>query len=270
MTETDEIAQWAGLSRDELRDRWDREAVHLYGSADSTNQRARELAEEGAPAGTIVVAREQTQGRGRAGRRWHSPADAGLYLSVIFRPDRIENPVLVQLLAGLGVAAELDAGFDALEPGVKWPNDLIADDRKLGGVLSEAAWDEGTPRYLVVGVGINVSRPDEVPEEVRKAAVWMEDVLDEEIPLVQVADAAVRGLEERLTDPPQSLDAPSLDLLDRYDWLRDRRVDVKPSDEEEFLDGVCVGVAPDGALLFRPDRGALRRLHEATVRVPEW
>lgn len=270
MTETEDVTQWAGYTRDELRDRWDREHVYLYGSTDSTNQRARELAEEGAPAGAVVVAREQTEGRGRAGRRWHSPADAGLYLSMLFRPDGIGNPVLLQLLAGLGVAAELDADFEGLDPAVKWPNDLVADDRKLGGVLSEAAWDEGTLRYLVVGIGINVHAPDKIPEEIRDGAAWMEEVLDEEVPLVRVADAAVRGLEERLVDPPQRLDSPSLDLLDRYDWLRDRRVDVKPSDEDEYLDGVCVGVAPDGALLFRPDRGALRRLHEATVRVPEW
>lgn len=270
MTETDEVERWAGASREELRERWSRETVHLYGSTDSTNARAKALAESGAPTGTVVVAREQTEGRGRAGRRWHSPPDEGLYLSVLFRPDRIQNPVLLQLLAGLGVAAELDADFEGLEPAVKWPNDLIAEDRKFGGVLSEAAWDEETPRYLVVGTGINVHEPEELPEDLEGGATSMERVLGEEVPLVGVADAVIRGLEKRLVDPPRGLDSPSLDLLDRYDWLRDRRVDVRPGDEEEYLDGVCVGVAPDGALLFRPDRGALRRLHSATVRVPGW
>lgn len=266
----DEAEHWSGFTLDELRERWSRESVHLYGSVGSTNERAGELAESGAPAGTVVLAREQTEGRGRAGRRWHSPPDTGLYMSVIFRPDRIDNPVLLQLVAGLGIAAELDADFEGLDPAVKWPNDLVADDRKFGGVLSEATWEEDTPRHLVVGTGINVGEPDGFPEGLRGGATSLQEVLDEEIPLVEVADAVLRGLEERLVDPPGSLDDPSLDLLDRYDWLRDRRVDVQPEDEEEFLDGVCVGVAPDGALLFRPDRGALRRLHSATVRVPEW
>lgn len=267
---TDEVERWAGRTADELRDRWSRESVHPYGSVDSTNERAAELAESGAPAGTVVLAREQTEGRGRGGRRWHSPPDAGLYMSVIFRPDRIENPVLLQLVAGLGIAAELDSDFEGLGPAVKWPNDLIADGRKFGGVLSEAAWEEDTPRHLIVGAGINVGEPGELPEELRGGATSMQEVLGEEVPLVDVADAVLRGLERRLVDPPRSLDEPSLDLLDRYDWLRDRRVDVQPDDEDEYLDGVCVGVAPDGALLFRPDRGALRRLHSATVRVPEW
>lgn len=267
---TEEAESWAGATRDELRERWSRESVHLYGSVDSTNERAREMAEEGAPAGTVVVADEQTAGRGRAGRRWHSPAGAGVYMSVLFRPDRLENPVLLQLLAGLGVAAELDAGFEGLDPGVKWPNDLIADARKFGGVLSEAASDEGTLRHLVVGAGLNVRLPDDLPDDLEGAATSLEAALDREVDRLPVADAVLRGLEARLLDPPESLDEPSLDLLDRYDWLRDRRVEVKPGDEDEYLDGVCVGVAPDGALLFRPDRGALRRLHDATVRVPEW
>ena len=268
---TDEAEHWAGFGVDELRERWSREAVHLYGSVDSTNERAGELAESDAPAGTVVLAREQTRGRGRAGRTWHSPPDTGVYMSVIFRPDRIDNPVLLQLVAGLGIAAELDAEFEGLDPAVKWPNDLIADDRKFGGVLSEATWEEDTPRHLIVGTGINVETPEEAfPEELRGGATSMQEVLGEEVPLIDVADAVLRGLEKRLVDPPKSLDEPSLDLLDRYDWLRDRRVDVQPDDEDEFLDGVCVGVAPDGALLFRPDRGALRRLHSATVRVPEW
>lgn len=267
---TQEADRWAGATTEELRERWGRESVHPFGSVDSTNDRAKELAESGAPAGTVVLAREQTEGRGRAGRRWHSPPGDGVYLSMIFRPDRIENPVLLQLLAGLGIAAELDAGFEALDPAVKWPNDLVAEDRKLGGVLSEAAWDEGTPRHLVVGAGVNVRRPEDLPKELQAGATSMEEVLGEEVPLLHAADAVVRGLERHLVDPPGSLDETALDLLDRYDWLRDRRVDVRPDDEEEYLDGVCVGVAPDGALLFRPDRGALRRLHSATVRVPRW
>lgn len=266
----DQDTDWAGLSHDELRDRWDREEVHLFGSTDSTNERAKELAEEGAPAGSVVVAREQTRGRGREGRRWHSPADAGVYLTVVFRPDRIENPVLVQLLAGLGVAADLDERLDGLAPAVKWPNDLVAADRKFGGVLSEAAWDGDAPRYLVVGAGINVRPSEDLPDELAEGTTSVEEVVGGEVPLVHVADAVISGLESRLVDPPRSLDGPSLDLLDRYDWLRDRRVQVQPEDEDEFLEGVCVGVAPDGALLFRPDRGALRRLHSATVRVPEW
>lgn len=261
------IAEWAGSGLEELRERWRRDDVYLYDSVASTMDAARELAEADAPDGTIVIAREQTSGRGRGGRSWYSPRDGGVYLSMVFRPGLLEAPGLVPLLAGLGIAAELDRSFEGLDPGIKWPNDLVVGDGKVGGILSEAVWEEGAPRHLIVGVGLNVRPlPEEAPTEVREGSTALETALGREVSLVDVADAVVSGLEEQLADPPpRSLGPSLLDLLDRYDWLRDRRVEVIPDGEEERIEGTCVGVAPDGALLFRPDRGALRRLHGATV-----
>lgn len=262
-----EVSTWDGHPAEELRRRWKRETLHLYGSVDSTSDIAGELAsEEDAPAGTIVIAREQKHGRGRAGKEWRSPLDAGVYLSMIFRPPRAENVDLLPLLAGLGITRELDGALSGLRPALKWPNDLIAADRKFGGVLSEAVWSEGRVRHLVVGAGINVRPlPEDTPGHIRSRATALDEVREEETPLVEVADAVVAGLEAFLPDSPPRLEPPLLDLLDRYDWLADRRVRVAQEGEEEVLPGVCVGVAPDGALLFRPDRGALRRLRSATV-----
>lgn len=264
-----EARTWAGLELQELRDRWDREDIHLYGSLGSTNDAARELAEEDAPAGTIVLAREQSGGRGRGGRSWYSP-EGGVYLSMIFRPGRVENPELLPILAGLGMAAELERRIEGLAPALKWPNDLIADDRKFGGILSEAAWGEDGIRHLVVGTGINVAPLGEgTPRGLRSRATSIEKAVGREVPLEEVADAVVAGLEAYVPSAPPRLDAKLLQLADRYDWLRDRRVHMTPPEAEEGLPGVCVGIAPDGALLFRPDRGALRRLHDGTVRAEE-
>lgn len=261
-----EVKSWAGHDRTELRKRWDREAVHLFDSVGSTSDVARELAAEGAPSGTVVLARTQTEGRGRAGRTWHSPRDAGVYMSIALRPADVGNPNLLPILAGLGVADELERRVDGLSPALKWPNDLMADGRKMGGVLSEASWSDGEIRHLVVGVGINVRTPgEELPEDVRAGATSVDEAVGREVELVVVADAVIAGVEARLDRPPPVLDEGLLGLLDRFDWLRDRRVDVEIPGEDEPLEGVCVGIAPDGALLFRPDRGALRRLHDAHV-----
>lgn len=257
-----EVKEWAGLAADELAERWGRE-VRLYGKVDSTNRVARELAEAGAPSGTVVLAREQAEGRGRAGRRWFSPPGS-LYLSLLLRPEAGHLRPLVSVLAGLGIVRELDRRFDGLEPALKWPNDLMVGDRKMGGILAEAGTEEGVPRWLVVGCGLNVRRPKEVPDELEAGAAWVEEHV-EDAGLPGLADAVVRGLQRRLEPLPASLDASSLDLLDRYDWLQDRRVRVRQKPDEEGLVGVCVGIAPDGALLFRPDRGALRRLSSATL-----
>jgi BirA family biotin operon repressor/biotin-[acetyl-CoA-carboxylase] ligase len=259
---------WDGHPLADLQERWGREQVILYGKIDSSNAAASHLADAGAPAGTIVLCREQTAGRGRAGHGWYSPRDAGLYLSLILRPGHILHPPLVSILAGLGVVERLEAGIAGLRPGLKWPNDLVASGRKLGGVLAEAAWSDSHPRHLVVGVGINV-RPltGDAPADVVSKATSIDVEVERSVPLVEVADAAISGVERWLPEPPPTLDGALLEQVDRYDWLRDRRavLSLPAAEDAPGQPGTCVGIAPDGALLFRPDRGALRRVTDGVV-----
>jgi BirA family biotin operon repressor/biotin-[acetyl-CoA-carboxylase] ligase len=135
---------------------------------DSTNARGLEMAREGAPEWTVVVAGHQTAGRGRLGRRWLDVPGLSLLCSVILRPRLSPNEVhLVSLAAAVSV---IDA---ARLPGLgaKWPNDLVVDERKCGGVLAEADVHGGAVRHVVLGVGVNVSASSEdLPEEVRGTA----------------------------------------------------------------------------------------------------
>ena len=259
---------WDGHSATELAERWDVPQVAALAEVSSTNDEAVRLAEEGAPAGTIVVAREQTAGRGRGGRKWSSPPGAGVYLSMVFRPETLE-PAPVSVLAGLGIARALDEAFPDLQPRIKWPNDLYASGLKFGGVLSEAAWADKRPRHLVVGVGINV-RPlgEGISQRIARHATSVDEELDRTVPLVEVADAVVVGLARHLAGPRPRLDVSDLEDLDRYDGMRDHRATLEPPGDAEPLPGKCVGIAPDGALLFRPDRGALQRVSDGSL-VPE-
>lgn len=255
-----QVGRWAGATGPELRERWAREEVYAYGKVDSTHEIARKLADDGAPSGTIVLARTQASGRGRSGRDWHSP-EGGLYLSMIFRRAG-EVPPLVTVLAGLGVALELAREFPEIRAEVKWPNDLMLDDRKLAGLLAETSRDDGDERRLLVGVGLNVAAPS-WPAELEGRAISLEEAGAGDDRLA-AADAVIAGLERWLPDAPASLAAAQLEALDRLDWLKDRRVAWKAS-EEERMPGLAVGIAPDGALLFRPDRGALRRVSSGSV-----
>jgi BirA family biotin operon repressor/biotin-[acetyl-CoA-carboxylase] ligase len=260
------ISKWAGCTEAELRRRWDRAEVFLFGKVGSTNDQARKLAEEDAPAGTIVIGREQTGGRGREGRVWYSPPNSGVYLSMVFRPGGLDNPGLLPVLAGLGVVRALDLAFAGLGPALKGPNDIYASEWKCGGILAEASWSEGAPRQVIVGVGINAKPlPSSVPAAVRSVATSLEEQIGRPVDLADVADAIVDGLESFLSEPAAALDHGALELLDHYDWLRDRRVSVLADGAESETTGVAVGIAPDGALLFRPDRGALRRIENAAV-----
>lgn len=256
---------WDGLSAVELAERWDAPRVEAFGSVSSTNDEALRLAEENAAAGTIVVAGEQTAGRGRGGRKWSSPPGAGVYLSVVFRPETLE-PAPVSVLAGLGIVRALDEAFPGLGPTIKWPNDLYANGLKFGGVLSEAAWAESRPRHLVVGVGVNV-RPlgEGISRRIMRRSTSIDEELERTVPLVEVGDAVVAGLAKHLGGPRPQLDAADMDDLDRYDGMRDHRATLEPPGDAEPLPGKCVGIAPDGALLFRPDRGALQRVTDGSL-----
>ena len=262
-------ARWAGETTTALRERWGRDAVYPFDRIPSTNDVARELAEAGAPSGSIVLCREQTAGRGRRGRTWSSPPGAGLYLSMLFRLGGERGdpaPPLATVVAGVDVARELNRRFPGLDVALKWPNDLMAREGKLGGILAETGGGGEAGGRLVVGVGINVESAT-FPEDV-DGAVALDDCAGRPVALIDVADAAVAGLERRLPDVPATLDAAALDELDRLDWLRNRWVEHRLP-ERAAVAGLAAGIAPDGALLLRPRGGGLRRVVAGSIEVAE-
>lgn len=141
---------------------------HHFARTDSTNTRARQLAAAGAPHGTVVTAAEQTAGRGRQGRVWTAPAGKALLYSAIVRP-LDERHLMLPLAAPLAVCEAAEELRPAIECGVKWPNDVLVEGRKLAGILVEARPQDG---WAVVGVGLNLSiSPKELPPDLRETAV---------------------------------------------------------------------------------------------------
>ena len=149
-------------------------SIHRFASVPSTNDTARELARRGADHGAVVTADGQTQGRGTKGRSWHSPAGLGLYASFILRPvDSVETRrslPLLPLAAGLAVADAVWA-VAGIEARIRWPNDVILGRKKLAGVLAEAVFEGETPRFAVLGIGINVNHVEtDFPADLRAQA----------------------------------------------------------------------------------------------------
>ncbi len=137
--------------------------LHAYPSLGSTNDRAAELARAGAPEGTLVVADEQTAGRGRSGRRWHSPAGSGLALSLVLRPARLGSREIAAL-GVIGALGSIEALTElGLQPELKWPNDVLLDGAKVGGILAEASWTNSQLDHVILGIGLNVSKT-QMPE----------------------------------------------------------------------------------------------------------
>lgn len=168
--------------------------VELLESTSSTMDVAHRLAAEKTPAGTLVIANEQTAGRGRGGNSWTSAPGAGLWLTLVERPADTSGLDVLSLRVGLATARALDR-FAAEPIRVKWPNDLYIDHGKLAGILVEARWRESSLEWVAIGVGVNVRAPEGI-----EGSAWLEpdtnrlDVLSELVPSVRSAATEVGPL----------------------------------------------------------------------------
>jgi len=136
--------------------------IYSFSEVSSTNTIAIQMAHEGAPEGTVVIADQQHHGRGQRGRAWYSPGGVGIYMSVILRPHLPpENISQLTLITALALA-EAVAAATGLKPGIVWPNDVFINGHKLAGILAEAEWEEANIRHLVIGIGVNVNHTREM------------------------------------------------------------------------------------------------------------
>ena len=223
--------------------------IHYFDTIDSTNTQAKKLAAAGAPHGTVLVAGHQTGGRGRMGRRFHSPAGVGIYLSVILRPD-CKPDALMHLTCAAGTAmcdaVETAAGF---RPGIKWINDLVYENRKLGGILAELSLTaSGAVNYAVIGIGINcLHTPGDFPPEIRDIAASLSMVTGASVSPARLAAAMI----DRLHAMSRNLLPEKAAVMERYrrDCVtigRDVRVMTDPPRA-----GVALDVDDDGGLVVR-------------------
>jgi len=154
--------------------------IHWIKSCSSTNDLTKELAISGEEEGTVIISEEQTRGRGTKGRSWYSPRKKGLYLSLLLYPSQPQISLL-PLMAGL---AANDAIFESagIRVGLKWPNDLIWEKKKLGGILCESGFLGNKASYVIVGIGINLDqRREDFPEEIRSLATSLKLITKRDI-----------------------------------------------------------------------------------------
>ena len=247
--EGEPVHVWAGL--------WGSPLVEAHDTLGSTNDRARWLAREGAEAYTVVVANEQTAGRGRSGSPWHSAPGAGLWMSTLL-PLPGAPPPYLPLLVGLAAAAALEDACPAVRVGLKWPNDLEIHGRKVGGILCEHAHGP-----VVAGIGLNVSQKvEDFPQDLAERAVSLEMAGGRRISVGTLATALLRELRARCAANGGSLPDDARAELAARDVLLDRPVHTQQSGE-----GVARGIDADGALLVEQEGGRRVRVVAGTVRI---
>jgi len=227
-----------------LARRWGVPQCGVFRTLSSSLDAVHDVAAQGAPPGTVVIVEEQTAGRGRDGRTWRSPP-GGVWLGMLLRPPAAATgggalPLRVGLVLA-DVVDELVGRGDRAS--LKWPNDVLVDDRKVAGILCEGRWQGETLQWLGVGVGVNVA--NEIPQELGDRAIALRELLPG-VRRIDVLDRLVPALVPLTTHYAPLTDFECAAFA-RRDWLRGRQI-------RSPISGRAAGVRPDGALLV--DTGA--------------
>lgn len=234
-------------------------------TVDSTNSEAERRLALGESVPLVILAREQTQGRGRRGRRWHSAANGNLYATFVFRP-QVEPAGLQDftLWMGLSVCALVE-NFCKLSPGLKWPNDLLLSGKKAGGMLTEARIDADQVRDVVFGLGLNVNgRASDLPPELRRTATSFAEAAGAPVDLNKFAAALIGRITRAYAQfVDGSYRAAFADLWLRYDVLRGQPVTVIQGTRS--VRGTATGIDDEGSLLVKTSAGATERFRAGEV-----
>ena len=244
----------------------------FFDSIDSTNIRAKQEAEQGAENGLLVVADQQTAGRGRRGRGWESPAATNIYYTLMLKPDfNADCAPMLTLVMALAVAKGIrqtlgrDSREAAAKVGIKWPNDIVVDGKKVCGILTEMSMEQGYIHHIVIGVGINVRR-QEFSEEIRERAAAIDEQCGFCISRSQLIADIMEAFEEDYEIFLQTHDLKG--LRDSYAKLllnQDREVCVL--DPKGEYRGIARGINDQGELIVERQDGTVEEVYAGEVSV---
>jgi BirA family biotin operon repressor/biotin-[acetyl-CoA-carboxylase] ligase len=227
--------------------------VYHFFKTDSTNRVAMELGYAGEPEGAVILAEEQTAGRGRSGRSWHSERGAGLYVTLLLRPrlSPVQAPLLT-MLAGLSAHSAIQAQT-GLSAELKWPNDILMDGKKVGGILTEMHAEPTQVRFVIVGIGINTNQ-EKFPHDIASLATSLRKESGRTHSRLELL---VRLLNEFESDYNRFLREGARYVVDRFErvssFASGKRVRVETGFETYF--GTTAGLTSDGLLQVKREEG---------------
>jgi BirA family biotin operon repressor/biotin-[acetyl-CoA-carboxylase] ligase len=242
-----------------LETKWIGKKIHLFETVDSTNTKAYEFALQGAREGEVVVAESQKKGRGRLGREWFSPPFSNLYLSVILRPKIPPHQAsLITLMAAVATAEALRK-FSGLDPRIKWPNDVLLNDRKVAGLLNEIHSEADRIHFVILGIGINLNMDASmVSKEIRSRATSLKIETGQTISRKAFLKTLLEELE---TWYEVFLEEGGTIILKAWrDRARIQGKQVNVTSFGETLRGVAIDVDSDGALILETETGERKRV----------
>lgn len=239
------------LSAEELKSlrhtEWAGQEILYFPVIDSTNIKAKQLAEEGYPSGTLVVAEQQDAGRGRRGRSWESPRGSGIFMTLMLKPEiNPNNASMLTLVAALAVSAAITK-CTGRPAGIKWPNDIVMNGKKICGILTEMSAQFDYVNHIVIGIGINVHN-ESFPEEISHMATSLYRETGEHFKRAVLIEEILEQFEHYYGIFLQTEDLQG--LVKEYDaHLVNRNQAVKVLDPKEPFEGKAMGITSRGELI---------------------
>jgi BirA family transcriptional regulator, biotin operon repressor / biotin---[acetyl-CoA-carboxylase] ligase len=248
-----------------LTTKWAGEKLYYFDSLDSTNTKAKQLAEEGAPHGTLLIANQQTGGKGRRGRTWESPANTGIWMTLILKPHM--NPTHASMLTLVMALAITKACNEITNAtcAIKWPNDIVLNRKKICGILTEMSAEMDYINHIVIGIGINANT-DEFPEELIEKATSIKKENGEKIKRAQLINKVLLYFEEeyRLFMKNENL---SLQMDNYNNLLVNRGKEVVVIEPSNQYSGIAHGINQNGELLVEKPDGQVVQVYAGEVSI---
>ncbi|WP_422443555.1 biotin--[acetyl-CoA-carboxylase] ligase [Thermoanaerobacterium sp. DL9XJH110] len=236
--------------------------IYYFTTVGSTNDEARKLALEGAVHGTLLLAEEQVGGKGRMGRAWVSPRGAGIWLSMILRPDLVpyEAPKLTMLTAV--AVAETIKGGTGLDAAIKWPNDVMINGKKVCGILTEISAEMDAVNYVVIGIGINVNN-DDFPGELKDRATSLKLEKKEAASRIEVLTGFLESFENYYFT---AMNQGFKNIFEKWRSLCCNLArPVKIIRKNDSFDGIALDIDDEGALMVKRNDGEIVRVLSGDV-----
>jgi BirA family transcriptional regulator, biotin operon repressor / biotin---[acetyl-CoA-carboxylase] ligase len=230
----------------------------------STQAIAHQLAMDNAPHGTAVIADEQTRGKGRLSREWYSAKNKGIWLSIIMRP--LILPYLAPQLTLLTATVLADVLKEelGLNPKIKWPNDIILNDKKVSGILTEMQAEQDQVQYIVIGIGMNVNHEqNEIPDDIKKRATSLYLETGNTLDITKLIQQIFVTFEKSYAEYTQQ----GFDVIKKrwesYGYRIGEKMKIKTFQKEQ--DAILLGIAEDGALLAKYNDGSVQKVYSGEI-----
>lgn len=230
----------------------------------STQQVAHQLATDNAVHGTVVIADEQTKGRGRLERKWHSTNEKGIWLSMILRPNLLPYMAPQLTLVTATVLADVLSKYLDVRPQIKWPNDILINNKKVAGILTEMQAEQDYIKYVIIGIGLNVNQDiGELPENIQYGTTSLYIESKKQTNLQQLVQQLLVSFEESYANYIKNGFSNIKQKWESYGFKIGEVIWIKTAQKYEQV--IFMGIAKDGALLIKKSTGKTKKIYSGEI-----